>query len=107
MNPRVLDKVARNTASSWTKTGHLVGRTIKRRDRVRANPTAFAFALWLAHNAGFTGADLFDNGWVAALDLESGAARAFAERAHAAGLLTYRSIGDSFEVDFAPMERLH
>jgi hypothetical protein len=75
MNEAVLDKVVRNAASSWTKTGHLVGRTIKRRARVRANLTAFAFALWLAHKAGFGGAELFDNGWVAALDLHPNSAR--------------------------------
>ena len=75
MNEAVLDKVVRNTASSWTKTGHLVGRTIKRRAHVRANQTAFAFALWLAHKAGFGGAELFDNGWIAALDLEPAPAR--------------------------------
>jgi hypothetical protein len=55
MNEAVLDKVVRNTASSWTKTGHLIGRTIKRRARVRPNPTAFAFALWLAQKSGFAG----------------------------------------------------
>ena len=62
MNEDVLDKVVRNTASSWTKTGHLVGRTIKRRARVRTNPTAFAFAIWLAQQSGFAGPDLFENG---------------------------------------------
>ena len=107
MNEAVLDKVVRNTASSWTKTGHLVGRMIKRRAHIRANPTALAFALWLAHKAGFTGADLFDNGWVAALDLEAKAARALAERAHAAHLINFRSIGDAFELDFALLERLN
>ena len=106
MNEAVLDKVVRNTASSWTKTGHLVGRTIKRRAHVRPNQTAFIFALWLAHKASFGGADLFDNGWVAALDLEPISARTFAERAHASGLIGFRTIGGVFEFDFAPLERL-
>lgn len=105
MNEAVLDKVVRNTASSWTKTGHLVGRTIKRRAHVRANLTAFAFALWLAHKASFGGPALFDSGWVAALDLEPGAARSLAERARAAGLIGFRTIGHVFEFDFAPLER--
>lgn len=60
MNEAVLDKVARNTASSWTKTGHLVGRTIKRRARIRSHATALAFALWLAQKAGFSGVELFE-----------------------------------------------
>jgi hypothetical protein len=106
MNEAVLDKVVRNAASSWTKTGNLVGRTIKRRARVRANQTAFVFAVWLAHKAGIGGADLFDNGWVAALDLDPRSARTLAERAHAAGLITFRTIGDASEFDFARLEKL-
>jgi hypothetical protein len=107
MNEAVLDKVVRNTASSWTKTGHLVGRMIKRRARIRPNATAFAFALWLAHKAGFAGADLFENAWINALDIEHAAARSLAERAHAAGLITFRFIGDGFELDVTPLERLN
>jgi hypothetical protein len=107
MNEAVLGKVVRNTASSWTKTGHLVGRTIKRRARIRPRPTAFAFALWLAQNTGFAGAALFENAWVTALDIEPEAARKLAERAHAAGLITFRAIGDGFELDVTPIERLN
>ncbi|WP_354168410.1 MULTISPECIES: hypothetical protein [unclassified Bradyrhizobium] len=107
MNEAVLDKVVRNASSSWTKTGHLVGRTLKRRAHVRANQTAFAFALWLAHKAGFGGAELFDNGWIAALDLEPTAARAQAERAHAAGLINFRKIGDAVELDLSLLDHMN
>jgi hypothetical protein len=107
MNEAVLDKVVRNTSSSWTKTGHLVGRTLKRRAHVRANQTAFAFALWLAHKAGFGGGELFDNGWVAALDLDPSSARALAERAHVAGLINFRKIGDAVELDLSPLDQLN
>jgi hypothetical protein len=107
MNEAVLDKVVRNTASSWTKTGHLVGRTLKRRAPVRANLTAFAFALWLARKSGFNGVELFANGWMSALDLDPGPARSLAERAHAARLLVFRTIGDSFDLDVGPLEALN
>jgi hypothetical protein len=107
MNEAVLDKVVRNAASTWTKTGHLVGRTFKRRARIRANPTTFAFALWLAHKAGFVGIELFDNAWMAVLDIEPSAARSLAERAHAAGLIRFRALGDGFELDVTPLERLN
>jgi hypothetical protein len=107
MNEAVLDKVVRNTASSWTKTGHLVGRTIKRRARIRPDPTAFAFALWISHKAGFEGAELFENAWISALDVEPNSARSLAERAHAAGLIKYRQIGEGFELDTTPLERLN
>lgn len=107
MNPAVLDKVVRNVASSWTKSGHLAGRTIKRRIHIRANQTALAFALWLAQKAGVAGADTFDNGWIRVLDLEPGSAQRLAERAHAAGLIVYRQIGQHFELDTSPLERLY
>jgi hypothetical protein len=107
MNEAVLNKVVRNTASSWTKTGHLVGRTLKRRARVHANQTAFVFALWLAQQSGFVGAEIFDNGWMAALDLNPAAARSLAERAHVTGLINYRTLGDNFELDTSPLERLN
>jgi hypothetical protein len=105
MNEATLDKVARNTASSWTKTGHLIGRTIKRRARVRPNPTAFAFALWLAQKAGFSGNDLLTNGWSAAIDVDPLSARGLTDRAHAAGLIVFRTIGESFALDVSPLER--
>lgn len=106
MNPAVLDKVVRNVASSWTKSGHLVGRTIKRRSQIRANQTALAFALWLAQKAGVDHAHLFDNGWVRILDLEPAPARRLAERAHAAGLIVYRQLGERFELDTSSLDRV-
>src|SRR5262245_6513390 len=106
MNEAVLDKVVRNTASSWTKSGHLIGRTIKRRARVRPNQNAFAFALWLAQKSGFVGGEVFDNGWIAALDLDPATARGLAERAHAAGLINFRTLGDGFELETTRLERL-
>jgi hypothetical protein len=105
LNEAVLDKVIRNTASSWTQTGHLIGRTIKRRARVRANQRALAFALWLADKAGFGGDELCDNGWTTALDLDAGSGRHLAERAHAAGLIDFRQLGSTFDLDVTPLQR--
>ena len=58
MNDDTLDKVVRNASSSWTQTGHLIGRTFKHRQRVSAPPTAVAYALWLGSAAGFRGEEL-------------------------------------------------
>jgi hypothetical protein len=106
LNPSILDKVIRNAASSWTQTGHLQGRTFKRRSRVRPSVTAFAFAAWIASKSGFAGAELLDNAWMAALDLTPDAARAFAARAQAAGLIAFRVIGNLLEIDVSPIDRL-
>jgi hypothetical protein len=100
LNDAVLEKVLRNTASSWSQAGHLEGRTFKIRRRVDATPTAVAFALYLAHTAGFRGNELLANGWVIALDASPSAVRALALEAKRLGLLDLRSAGDVLEVGF-------
>jgi hypothetical protein len=104
LNPAVLDKVVRNAASSWTQSGHLEGRTFKRRRRIAAKVVSAAFALWLARQAGFAGADLFENGWMTALDLDAKAARAMADRARAARLIGLQQIGDLIEIDVSNLD---
>jgi hypothetical protein len=94
MNDDTLDKVVRNVSSSWTQTGHLRGRTFKFRERVDAQPTALAFALWLASAAGFRGAELLTNGWIAALDCTPSSARSLASEARRIGLIDMQVAGD-------------
>ena len=106
LNEAVLDKVVRNAASSWTQAGHLVGRTIKRRQPVSPTPAALALALWLGAQAGFHGEDLFRSGWVQALDLDPTRAKALAERAHVARLIVFRPLANAFELDVSPLDRL-
>jgi hypothetical protein len=106
LNPSILDKVIRNAASSWTQTGHLQGRTFKRRSIVKPSVAAFAFAAWVASKSGFAGVELLDNAWMTALDLTPDTARAFAARAQAAGLIAFRIFGNSFEIDVSPIDRL-
>ena len=64
----ILDKVARNAASSWTQAGHLAGRMRKRRVLVEPRPGAVAFALWLGSANGCSGADLLTAPWVQIFD---------------------------------------
>lgn len=94
-----VDKVIRNAASSWAQSGHLVGRTFKRRERVRATPAALSFAIWLAHAAGMKGEAALSSGWVAVLDIEGPDLRALLDRARAAGLITIRQLGIGVELD--------
>ena len=98
-NPSILDKVVRNTASTWTQSGHLVGRTFKRRRRVEATAPAAAFALFLAYLTGFRGADLFGSGWFAILDCAPQRARELALDAKRIGLLDLRIAGEVVELN--------
>lgn len=98
MNEDTLDKVVRNTMSSWTQTGHLQGRTFKFRHRITARPTSVAFALWLASAVGFRGEELLTNGWISALDCSPSSARGLALEAKRIGLIEFRTAGDVIEL---------
>ena len=63
LNDAVLDKVARNTASSWAQAGFLQGRVRKVRCRVEPTPGAVALALWLGRLEGYAVARLLDSPW--------------------------------------------
>jgi hypothetical protein len=94
------NKVARNAASTWTQSGHLVGRSTKKRQRIRPPVGAVAMALWLGDIAGFHGAACFGSPWCRLLDLGPDQARTQALEAHRAGLVTLRSVGEIVELTF-------
>jgi hypothetical protein len=104
MNDDTLDKVVRNVLSSWTQTGHLAGRTFKSRQRVSAQPSAVAFALWLGNAAGFRGEELLTSGWLAALDCSASSARGLAVEAKRVGLIDLRTAGEVMEFGLQRMD---
>ena len=93
-------KIARNAGSSWTQSGHLVGRSKKLRHRVNPAPAAVTLALFLANASGFHGAAVFDNPWCRLLDLPPDRARSMGLAAHRASLLNLRGIDDVVEISF-------
>jgi hypothetical protein len=101
LSEAVLEKVLRNAASSWTQSGHLEGRTFKIRRRVEATSFSVAFALFLAHAAGFRANELLANGWLTVLDALPSAARSLALEAKRLGILDLRTAGDVLEIGFA------
>jgi hypothetical protein len=104
LNESVLEKVCRNAASSWTQSGHLEGRTFKKRRLVGATPAAVAFALYLAYVAGYRGADVFSSGWLQVLDCDPGKARQLALEAKRIGLIDLRMAGDVVELNVARLD---
>lgn len=105
LNASILDKVARNAGSSWTQSGHLAGRTFKRRQRINATPSAAAFAIYLAYHAGFRGTELFGSLWVRILDLSPADAKELALDAKRRGIFDLRIAGDVVSPDFSRMEK--
>jgi len=105
LNESTVDKVARNAASSWTQSGHLVGRALKIRRRVHPTPASITLALYLAYRIGFRGLNLFTSGWISILDCSPTAAQHLAFEAKRLGLLDIRMGGDIVEINFNRLEQ--
>ena len=99
LNESSTDKVARNTGSSWTQSGHLEGRVRKMRRPVRATPGATAFALWLGGVQGLGGEDLLKSAWAGVLDASPSDLLELALRAKQLGFIRVRSGGGVIEID--------
>jgi hypothetical protein len=94
------NKIARNAASSWTQSGHLIGRTQKTRQRLKPSVVGVTMAFFLGDIAGYYGPAIFSNPWCALLDLNVDRARTMGQEAHRAGLLNLRAVGEVVEVSF-------
>ena len=104
LNDSTLEKVCRNAASTWAQSGHLEGRTFKKRRTVLPSPPAVAYALYLAHAAGFRGAEIFSCAWLTVLDCDPSRARQLALDAKRIGLLDLRMAGDVVELNLARLD---
>lgn len=94
LNDAVLDKVARNAASSWVQSGHLTGRTFKKRSRVHPTAAVAAYAAYLAFHAGMRGVEIFRSGWLQVIDASPANARDLLLEAKQLGLIDFRMAGD-------------
>jgi hypothetical protein len=105
------NQTARHAASTWTQSGHLVGRANKTRLRITPTIVAVAMALFLGDIAGYHGAAVFSNPWCRLLDLNPDRAKAMGIEAHRAGILNLRAVGEIIELSFPLFaefqERLH
>ena len=98
-NEAILNKVIRNAASSWTQSGHLEGRALKKRRQVHPTPANVAYSLFLARCAGFRGTELFTCGWMLLLDCSPSLARELAFEAKRSGLIDLRMAADVIELN--------
>jgi hypothetical protein len=100
LNESTLDKVVRNAASSWTQSGHLEGRTFKKRRLVRPGRGAVAMALFLGYLQGVRGPGILQTFWCRVLDAQPDELAQIATAASMAGALRFRRGGDVVEVNF-------
>jgi len=95
-----LKSTAQNINSTWTKSGHLVGRV--RKVRVRAMPTAgsVSYALLLGYLTGVRGQSLFCTEYTRLLDCSFARLVELAEEASRKGWIVFKRVGDVIEVLF-------
>ena len=86
-NEAILDKVARNAASSWAQAGHLEGRMRKTRRLVDPTPGAVAMATWIGAADHLPTDHLLESRWAAVLDRPAEELLPLAMKAHRRGLL--------------------
>lgn len=103
-NAAILDKIARNTASSWAQSGHLHGRVRKLRRAVIPTPCSVAFALWLGSLEGLSGEYLLTTLWAAALDATPTRLFDCALEAKQLGLLRAVAGGGVREIDVSGLD---
>ena len=104
LNEAVLDKVARNAASSWSQSGHLKGRVRKIRRRVAPTPGSLAFALWMGALEGLAGEALLEGRWVSVLDRTGRELVPFVLEAKQLGLIHARVGGGVTEIDASRLD---
>ena len=95
-----LATIGRNTASSWTQSGHLVGHRDKVRAKVQSHPIALAYALLLGHLCDVRGEALFHTLWTQVLDAPIPTLQEQAILASQQGWLEYRQSGAVTEITF-------
>jgi hypothetical protein len=100
LNDSIVDKVVRNTASSWTQSGHLRGRGRKIRQHVRPTPVVTTYALLLGYILGSRGMGLFESFWAKVLDRPPNELVYQAIDAKRLGLLDLSQAGGVIEVSF-------
>jgi hypothetical protein len=103
LSDAVLDKVARNAASSWAQAGHLHGRVRKLRRTVQPSSGAVALACWLGSAEGLAGEALLRSRWVRVLDATGRALEPHLVQARHLGLVAARLGGGIVEIDPRPL----
>ena len=99
-NDATLDKVVRNTASSWTQSGHLEGRGRKRRLTVAPTAGSTAFALLLGFLMGNRARTLLETVFSRVLDREPDELMFLAMDAKRLGFLGIKSGGGLTVISF-------
>lgn len=100
LNDATLDKVVRNAASTWAQSGHLEGRTFKRRCLVSPTAGPVTMALFLGFLQGMRGPGVLRSFWCQVLDASPETLARIASTASMSGLIRFRMAGEVIDIGF-------
>jgi hypothetical protein len=103
MNDSTVEKVVRNTSSSWTQSGHLEGRSRKFRKAIDATPMSAAYALFLGYALGARDGLMLDTFWAHVLDCDREELIALGFEAKRLGLIDMSRIGEVIAISIDPL----
>jgi hypothetical protein len=95
--------LAQNINTTWTVSGHLSGRVIKRRTAPEPQFTATIYAMLAGYLAGLRGEMLIESIFGHLVAQESTVPKSHLAAGAGRGWLRYRSAGGVTEIDFSPM----
>jgi hypothetical protein len=95
-----LRSTAQNINSTWTKSGHLVGRVKKVRSKGKTTPGAVSYALLLGYLNGVRGSSLFSTDYAKLLDCSTERSIELAEDASRRGWIVFKRVEAVIEVLF-------
>ena len=93
-------RIAQNSLASWTQSGHLSGRRVKKRRHPVVTAANTAYALLLGYLSGSRGPMLFNTFWTGLLDAPTEDLHAMTAEASRREWLDYRRLGTVVEVSF-------
>lgn len=97
------ESMAQNVNTTWTVTGHLNGRSVKRRDLPKPRPSASAYAMFAGWLSGLRGQILLQSVFGRLLALTPDQILNHLADASAHGWLRLRNAGGVTEIDFSPL----
>lgn len=99
-SPTNLRAIASRVLSSFTQSGHLAGKTAKRRVHAHSTPISAAYAFYLAYLEGRRAQRIFTSVWAHILDVPDERLPDLAQDAARRGLMDYRQVGSVVELRF-------
>ena len=98
LNDTVIQSVLRNVSSSWTQSGHLIGRSRKIRQLVKPTPYVVTYALLLGYILGGRGHNLYKTLWAKVLDSNESQLIELSQDAKRLGLIDMNYAGGVIEI---------